>query len=193
MTFSGAAIAKAACHQLVMLFRYHSAFCMANRTYNVLFLSTQNTARSIMAEALLNAVGGRRFRAFSAGSRPAGKLNLFAVEQIRALDNNLTGLRSKSWVEFSTPDAPEMDFVITLCDTAAGEPCPDWPGQPATANWNFRVPAATQGPVEEIRQEFFTVCREIKTRLEIFRNLPEDTLDKMALQRKIARIAGVQL
>src|ERR1044071_2504582 len=162
MTFSGAAIAKRACHQLVILAGYHPGFCMANRTYNVLFLSTQNTARSIMAEALLNAVGGRRFRAFLAGSHPAGKLNLFAVEQIRALDNTLTGLRSKSWDEFSAPGAPEMDFVITLCDTATGEACPNWPGQPATANWNFRDPAATQGPVEEIRQEFFTVCREIK-------------------------------
>ncbi|HEY0590097.1 MAG TPA: arsenate reductase ArsC [Pseudoduganella sp.] len=166
---------------------------MGKRIYNVLFLSTQNTARSIMAEAMLNAAGGNRFRAFSAGSHPAGKLNLFAVEQIRALDHALTGLRSKSWDEFSAPEAPEMDFIITLCDQASGEPCPNWPGQPATANWNFRDPAATQGPVGEIRQEFFTVCREIKTRLEIFRNLPEEALDEMALQRKIARIAGVQL
>lgn len=166
---------------------------MSTRTYNVLFLSTQNTARSIMAEAMLNAVGGRRFRAFSAGSHPAGRLNLFAVEQIRALDNTLSGLRSKSLDEFSAPDAPEMDFVITMCDLVAGEPCPNWPGQPATTNWNFRNPAAVQGPVEQIRQEFFTVCREIKTRMEIFRNLPDEALDKMALQRKIARIAGVQL
>ncbi|WP_426338145.1 arsenate reductase ArsC [Pseudoduganella sp. S-14] len=166
---------------------------MSTRTYNVLFLSTQNAARSIMAEAMLNAVGGRRFRAFSAGSHPAGKLNLFAVEQIRALDDTLAGLRSKSLDEFSAPDAPDMDFVITMCDLVAGEPCPNWPGQPATANWNFRNPAAVQGPVEQIRQEFFTVCREIKTRMEIFRNLPDEALDKMALQRKIARIAGVQL
>ncbi|KQV61439.1 MULTISPECIES: arsenate reductase ArsC [unclassified Duganella] len=166
---------------------------MSNRTYNVLFLSTQNTARSIMAEAMLNAVGGGRFRAFSAGSQPAGKLNLFAVEQIRALDDSLNGLRSKSLDEFSEPGAPEMDFVITMCDVAAGEPCPVWPGQPASANWNFRDPAARQGPVDGIRQEFFTVCREIKTRLEIFRNLPAEALDEMALQRKIARIAGVQL
>lgn len=166
---------------------------MSTRTYNVLFLSTRNTARSIMAEALLNAVSGSRFRAFSAGSHPAGKLNLFAVEQIRALDETLAGLRSKSLDEFSTPDAPEMDFVITMCDMASGEPCPIWPGQPATSNWNFRDPAAAQGSDEEIRQEFFTVSREIKKRLEIFRNLPADALDKMALQRKIARIAGVQL
>lgn len=166
---------------------------MGNRTYNVLFLSTQNTARSIMAEAMLNAVGAGRFRAFSAGSQPAGKLNLFAVEQIRAIDDTLAGLRSKSLDEFSAPGAPEMDFVITVSDMAAGEPCPNWPGQPANANWNFRNPATTRGPQEEIRQEFFTVCREIKTRLEIFRNLPEETLNEMALQRKIARIAGVQL
>lgn len=166
---------------------------MGKRIYNVLFLSTHNTARSIMAEALLNAVGGSRFRAFSAGSHPVGKLNPFAVEQIRALDHALTGLRSKSLDEFSAPDAPEMDFVITLCDTASGEPCPAWVGQPASANWNFRNPDALNGTVAEVRQEFFTVCREIKTRLEIFRNLPEEALDKMALQRKIARIAGVQL
>jgi len=166
---------------------------MSTRTYNVLFLSTQNNARSIMAEALLNAVGGGRFRAFSAGSHPVGKLNPFAVEQIKALDHALTGLRSKSWDEFSAPGGPEMDFVITLCDMASGEPCPNWPGQPATANWNFSAPAAKQGSVEEIRQEFFTICREIKTRIEIFRNLPAEALDKMALQRKIARIAGVQL
>jgi arsenate reductase len=166
---------------------------MPNRIYNVLFLSTQNAARSIMAEALLNAVGRGRFRAFSAGSHPAGKLNLFAVEQIRALDETLTGLRSKSCDEFAAAGAPEMDFVITLCDMTSGEPCPVWPGQPATANWNFPDPAASQGSMEEIRQEFFTICREIKTRIEIFRNLPEEALDKMALQRKIARIAGVQL
>jgi len=193
MTFSAFPIAKRTCHQTVTIVRYDPTFCMSNRTYNVLFLSTQNSARSIMAEAMLNAVGGRRFRAFSAGSQPAGKLNLFAVEQIRALDESLTGLRSKSWDEFSAPGAPEMDFVITVCDAASGEPCPNWPGQPATANWNFRDPAAVHGSVEDIRHEFFTVCREIKTRLEIFRNLPEEALDKMALQRKIARIAGVQL
>lgn len=166
---------------------------MIKRTYNVLFLSTQNTARSIMAEAMMNAVSGGRFQAFSAGTQPAGKLNLFAVEQIRALDDTLAGLRSKSLEEFSAPGSPEMDFLITVSDMASGEACPNWPGQPATAHWNFRDPAAAQGSMEEIRQEFFTVCREIKTRLEIFRNLPEEALDKMALQRKIARIAGVQL
>lgn len=166
---------------------------MTNRTYNVLFLSTRNAARSIMAEALLNAVGGGRFRAFSAGTAPTGKLNPFAVEQIRTLDDTLTGLRSKPLDEFSAHGAPEIDFLITICDMASGEPCPTWAGQPATANWNFRDPAAVQGSVEDIRQEYFTICREIKTRLEIFRNLPAEALDKMALQRKIARIAGVQL
>ncbi|SFG10301.1 protein tyrosine phosphatase [Duganella sp. CF458] len=166
---------------------------MTNRTYNVLFLSTRNTARSIMAEALLNAVAGGRFRAFSAGTDPAGKLNPYAVEQIRTLDDTLAGLRSKPLDELSAQGAPEMDFVITMCDLASGEPCPNWHGQPATANWNFRDPAAVQGSVDDIRQEYFTVCREIKTRLEILRNLPAKALDKMALQRKIARIAGVQL
>ncbi|MGW8392585.1 arsenate reductase ArsC [Pseudoduganella sp. HUAS MS19] len=192
MTSSTAAIANRTCHQTVILFRYDPAFCMSNRTYNVLFLSTRNAARSIMAEALLNAAAGSNFRAFSAGTAPAGRLNPFAVEQIKGLDGTLAGLRSKPLAEYSAANAAEMDFVITICDIESGEPCPSWPGQPATANWNFRDPAAVQGQADDVRQEFFTVCREIKTRLEIFRNLPGEALDKMALQRKIARIAGVQ-
>jgi arsenate reductase len=165
---------------------------MTNKTYNVLFLCKRNSARSIMAEALLNASHHGRFRAFSAGSAPAGTVNPFAAEQIRGLDIAPTGLRSKSWQEFPPQDAAEMDFLITLCDQAAGEECPDWPGQPATANWNFRDPVAARGSDDDIRQEFSTICRQIKTRVEIFCNLPTETLDEMALQRKIARIAGVR-
>lgn len=164
---------------------------MTNKTYNVLFLCPENSSRSILAEALLNAAGGSRFRAFSAGSQPAGKVNPFALEQVRAIGLVPAAFRSKSWDEFSAQGAPAMDFVITVCDEAAGEICPRWPGEPSTANWNFRDPAAMRGTEDEIRQEFFTICREIKTRLEIFRNLPIDTLDKLAIQRKIAKIARV--
>jgi len=162
---------------------------MTNKTYNVLFLCADNAARSIMAEALLNASTGNRFRAFSAGSHPAGAVHPFAAEQAKALGYAPADFRSKSWDEFSGPDAPSMDFVITLCDEAAGEPCPRWPGEPSTANWSFRNPATARGSEDDIRQAFFNICCEIKTRLEIFRNLPAETLDEMAIQRKIAKIA----
>ncbi|WP_028101379.1 arsenate reductase ArsC [Pseudoduganella violaceinigra] len=164
---------------------------MTNKTYNVLFLSTQNSTRSIMAEGLLNSAGGGRFRAFSAGSQPAGEVNPYAIEQVNLLGNAPAGLRSKSTDEFSVEGAPDMDFVITVYDEAAGEACPRWPGQPATANWSFRDPAALRGSAAEIRQEFATICREIRRRVEIFRNLPGEALDELAIQRKIARIAGV--
>lgn len=169
--------------------QFHSL--MTKKTYNVLFLSTRNSARSIMAEAMMNAVGGGRFNAFSAGSDPAGVVSPFAVEQVKLLGDGVPELRSKSWDEFSEQEAAAMDFVITVSDEAAGEACPRWPGQPSTANWNFRAPVQA-GSEQDIRQEFSSVCRQIKTRLEIFRNLPAEALDELALQRKIARIAGVQ-
>lgn len=165
---------------------------MIEKTYNVLFLCTGNSARSIMAEALLNGGHGARFRAFSAGSHPAGTVNPYALEQIEHVGYTPLGLRSKSWDEFSGPGAPEMDFVITVCDKAAGEVCPFWPGQPVTAHWGFRDPAAVTGSAEEIRHAFAAVCREIKTRLDIFRSLPLEKLDKLALQREMARIGGAQ-
>lgn len=165
---------------------------MSNKTYNVLFLCAENSSRSIMAEALLNAAAGGRFRAFSAGSQPAGKVNPFALEQVQSIGHAPDGFRSKSWDEFSLQGAPAMDFVITVCDEAAGEPCPRWPGEPSTANWSFRDPASARGSENEIRQEFFAICREIKARVEIFRNLPVETLDELAIQRKIAKIAKVQ-
>lgn len=164
---------------------------MNQKIYNVMFLCADNAARSQMAEALLNTAGTGRFRAFSAGSQPAGEINPFALEQIRLAGYAPAGLHSKSWSEFSAPGAPEMDFVITVCDTSGGEAAPRWPGQPVSANWNFRDPAAAKGSDREIRAEFLAVCREIRARVEIFRNLPGDALDEMALQRKIARIAGV--
>ncbi|WP_443093810.1 arsenate reductase ArsC [Massilia eburnea] len=161
------------------------------KTYSVMFLCTENSARSLIAEALLNTAGAGRFRAFSAGSAPAGEVNPFTLEQIRLIGYAPEYLRSKSWSEYSTPGAPEMDFVITVCNTAGGEVPPRWPGQPVTANWDFRDPAATRGSDREIRSEYSATCREIRARVEIFRNLPTDALDEMALQRKIARIAGV--
>lgn len=164
---------------------------MNDKTYNVLFLCTGNSARSLMAEALLNTAGGRRFRAFSAGSHPAADCDPFTMEQIRAIGYANGDVRSKSWDEYSQPGAPKMDFVITVCDIDGGEACPRWPGQPATANWNFRDPAAVQGPDKAVRQEYATISREIKTRVEIFRSLPDETLDKLALQREIAKIARV--
>lgn len=158
---------------------------MSNQTYNVLFLCTGNSARSIMAEAMLNIAGRGRFNAYSAGSHPTGEVNHFALEQIAAIGYPLDKLRSKSWDEFSGPDAPHMDFVITVCDKAAGEVCPFWPGQPTTAHWGFQDPAAVEGSEEEIRHAFARVCREIKTRLDLFQSLPLDKLDKLALKREM--------
>ncbi len=165
---------------------------MTEKTYNVLFLCTGNSARSIMAEAMLNGAGTGRFRAFSAGSRPAGAVNPFALEQMATVGYLSQHLRSKSWDEFALPDAPHMDIVITVCDNAAGEECPYWPGQPATAHWGFADPAAAKGSDEEIRHAFATVCREIKTRLDILRSLPLEKLDKLALKRELDGIGGAK-
>lgn len=160
--------------------------------YKVLFLCTGNSARSIMAEALLNSIGNGRFRAFSAGSYPNGAVNPFALEQIASIGYTPQDLRSKSWDEFAAPGAPHMDFVITVCDRAAGEVCPVWPGQPMTAHWGFSDPAQAQGSEAEIRHVFSTICREIKTRLDIFCSLPLEKLDKMALKRKMDSIGGIK-
>lgn len=161
---------------------------MNDKTYNVLFLCTGNSARSIMAEAILNSAGRGRFKAYSAGSHPTGEVNHFALEQIEAIAFPHDNLRSKSWDEFAAPGAPHMDFVITVCDKAAGEACPFWPGQPTTAHWGFQDPALTDGTDAEIRQAFAKVSREIKTRLDLFLSLPIDKLDKLALKREVDRI-----
>jgi arsenate reductase (thioredoxin) len=163
---------------------------MQEKTYNVLFLCTGNSARSIMAEAMLNTASRGRFITFSAGSFPAGMINHFALEQIEAIGYPLANLRSKSWDEFAGRDAPHMDIVITVCENAAGEVCPVWPGQPITAHWGFRDPAAVEGSIEEIRHAFATVCREIKTRLDIFMSLPIDKLEKLSLKRELDRIGA---
>jgi arsenate reductase (thioredoxin) len=165
---------------------------MSDKIYNVLFLCTGNSARSIMAEAILNVAGKGRFKAYSAGSHPTGVVNRFALEQIEAIGYPLDNLRSKSWDVFALPGAPHMDFVITVCDKAAGEVCPFWPGQPTTAHWGFHDPALVQGRDSEIRHAFATICREIKTRLAIFQSLPIDKLDKLALKREMDRIGELK-
>jgi arsenate reductase len=161
---------------------------MSARPLNVLFLCTGNSARSILAEVLLNAIGKGRFTAHSAGSHPAGKVNPFALELLVKNRLPVEGLRSKSWDEFARPGAPEMDFVFTVCDQAAGEMCPVWPGQPMSAHWGINDPAAVEGTDEECRREFFRAFNELQNRLLIFVSLPLDKLDRLSLQRKLDEI-----
>lgn len=150
---------------------------------NVLFLCTHNSARSILAEALLNHLGAGRFKAYSAGSSPREnqKPNPIALETLRKVGIATEGLRSKSWDEFATPDAPHMDLVITVCDNAAGEACPYWPGQPATAHWGYADPSAIDGGEEKQREAFRQTLHLIRRRLETFVNLPPDRLDRLAI------------
>lgn len=152
---------------------------------HVLFLCTGNSARSIMAEAALNFYSMGRFRAYSAGSHPAGAVNPLTLDTLRIARINTEGLRSKSWDEFSVPGAPKLDFVFTVCDNAAGEVCPVWPGQPMTAHWGFPDPAAFEGSDTEKRAFFQEVFRQIRTRIELFISLPMDSLDRLSLQRKL--------
>lgn len=166
---------------------------MSEKIYTVLFLCTGNSARSIMAEAMLNAMGKGRFKAYSAGSHPGGVVNPMAIEQIAHFGFDASGLRSKSWDEFASAHAPHMDFVITVCDKAAGEVCPFWPGQPMTAHWGFQDPAEAKGSEEEIRHTFARICREIKTRLDIFLSLPINKLEKLALQRELDQIGATKV
>jgi arsenate reductase len=163
---------------------------MADKVYHVLFLCTGNSARSIMAEALLNTLGKGRFQAYSAGSHPGGTVNPFALEKVRVLDYPPERLRSKSWDEFAVPGAPQMDFIITVCDNAAGEVCPIWPGQPISAHWGFEDPAAAQGSDDDKRRVFEKVFRQISARINIFANLPLAALDKAAIQRELKQIGA---
>jgi protein-tyrosine-phosphatase len=158
-------------------------------TYNVLFLCTGNSARSILAEAILNRLGTGRFHAYSAGSHPKGEINPYALDLLERLGDDTGQLRSKSWDEFATPEAPKMDFVITVCDDAAGEICPIWPGQPVTAHWGMPDPAATQGTALEIALAFAETYRRLDNRLSLFANLKVAGLDRMALQKRVADIA----
>lgn len=161
---------------------------MTERIYNVLVLCTGNSARSIMAEALINTMGHGRFRAYSAGSQPSGVVNPFAIEQVKVTGYQLGNLRSKSWDEFSAPDAPAMDFVITVCDNAAGEICPLWLGHPLKAHWGFEDPAAFVGSDEEKRHIFHKVFTQIMNRVQLFVNLPLHVLDASATKREIDKI-----
>ncbi|MDE3063689.1 MAG: arsenate reductase ArsC [Acidobacteriota bacterium] len=158
------------------------------KAYNILVLCTGNSARSIMGEALFNILGAGRFRAFSAGSHPAGRVNPFAIEQVRGLGYPVEHLRSKSWDEFAGPGSPEMDFVITVCDNAAGEICPVWPGHPVTAHWGFPDPAAVEGSDDDKRVAFVRTLHQIRNRVQLFLALPVETLDRMALESRVRAI-----
>jgi arsenate reductase (thioredoxin) len=161
---------------------------MSTRTYNVLFLCTGNSARSILAEVLLNHWGKGRFRAHSAGSLPKGAVHLMALDLLRTLDLPTAGLRSKSWDEFAAPGAPDMDFIFTVCDQAAGETCPIWPGKPMTAHWGLSDPAAATGSESERWQAFRAALRVLENRIKLFISLPVDALDRLALTNKLAEI-----
>lgn len=158
---------------------------MSTRLFHVLFLCTHNSGRSIMAECILNRIGGDKFRAYSAGSHPSGSLNPNVVSLLERDGFDTSCLRSKSWDAFTGADAPALDFVFTLCDDAAGETCPVWPGQPMTAHWPFPDPAKAQGTEAEKRAFVADVYRQINTRLAIFVNLPIATLDRMSLQHRL--------
>ncbi len=158
------------------------------RPYNILVLCTGNSARSIMGEALFNTLGAGRFKAYSAGSHPTGRVNPFAIEQVRALGYPVENLRSKSWDEFAAPGAPKMDFVITVCDKAAGEVCPLWPGQPMTAHWGFPDPAAAEGTDDEKRAVFARTLRQMRNRVQLFLSLPVETLDSLAIEKQMRAI-----
>ncbi|HTQ75966.1 MAG TPA: arsenate reductase ArsC [Burkholderiales bacterium] len=157
---------------------------------NLLFLCTGNSARSILAEAITNSltISKGRFRAFSAGSHPKGAVHAFALDLLRQLRLPAAGLRSKSWDEFARPDAPRMDFVISVCDQAAGEQCPFWPGQPMTAHWGMPDPAAVEGSEEQKRRAFSDTANMLRRRIELFASLPFEKLDRLALQGKVRDI-----
>ena len=166
---------------------------MAKPQYNVLFLCTGNSARSILAEAVLNSIGGARFKAFSAGSQPKGQLHPLALKVLRQEGFPIDGLRSKSWSEFEGSNAPTMDFVFTVCDNAAGEACPFWPGQPMTAHWGIEDPAAVEGSDLQREAAFVAALRYMHNRIQAFVNLPLESIDRLSLGtrlRDIGRLAG---
>ena len=162
---------------------------VADRPRNVLFLCTGNSARSILAESLLNHWGREKFRAFSAGSHPRGTVHPIALELLTHLDLPTEGLRSKSWDEFARPDAPPLNFVITVCDAAAGEVCPTWPGHPVTAHWGLPDPAVVTGPDTEKWLAFRNTLRALESRIKLFVNLPLVSLDRLALRLEIEGVA----
>jgi arsenate reductase len=155
---------------------------------HVLFLCTGNSARSILAESILNAVDPARFRAYSAGSHPSGRVNPFALELLARTGFPTDGLRSKNWEEFAAPGAPPLDFIVTVCDNAAGEVCPVWPGRPVSAHWGVADPAAVEGTDEDKRKAFLDAFAILKRRIELFASLPLARLDKLSLQAKMREI-----
>ena len=161
---------------------------MAERAFNTLFLCTGNSARSIMAEAILNKLGRGKFHAYSAGSQPKGQVNPHTMQLLQGLGFDTSGFRSKSWNEFAKPGAPSLDFVFTVCDNAAGEACPFWPGQPMTAHWGVPDPAEAQGSAAEIALAFKDAYRMLFQRIGIFTALPIRSLDKLSLQTKLKEI-----
>ncbi|MCY7271124.1 MAG: arsenate reductase ArsC [Sphingomonas bacterium] len=163
---------------------------MTNKTYNVLFLCTGNSARSILAETILNREGKGRFRAYSAGSYPKGAVHPAALSLLRHLGIETEGLRSKSWDEFARVGAPELDFVFTVCDNAAGETCPIWPGQPMTAHWGIEDPAAVEEEGEGQRQAFWNAYQAMQRRIQLFLALPLDSIDELSLSRRLRDIGA---
>lgn len=163
---------------------------MTDRIYNVLFLCTGNSARSILAEAILNQQGMGRFRAYSAGSYPKGQVHPSAIALLTELDYDTDGFRSKSWDEFATPGAPPLDFVFTVCDNAAGEVCPAWPGQPMTAHWGIEDPAAVDPDVggERQAQAFWNAYQQLQRRIQLFLALPIEDIDELSLQNRLKDI-----
>ena len=165
---------------------------MSDRPFNVLFLCTGNSARSIMAEAILDKLGAGKFRAYSAGSQPKGRINSQTTQLLRDLGFDTSGLRSKSWSEFATPGAPLLDFVFTVCDNAAGETCPVWPGQPMTARWGIPDPAEAKGTPAEIALAFKDAYRMLHQRSSVFTALPLRSLDELSLQNKLREIGRMR-
>jgi arsenate reductase len=161
---------------------------MSERIYNVLFLCTGNSARSILAESLLNTLGTGKFRAFSAGSFPKGQVHPMALEVLKRTNLPAEGFRSKSWDEFAAPGAPPIDFILTVCDNAAGEVCPVWPGKPMTAHWGIADPAAVEGTDAEKVFAFRKALKELETRIKLFISIPIASLDSMTLQKRLREI-----
>ncbi len=164
---------------------------MNEKQYNVLVLCTGNSARSILGEVLFNALGKGKFKAYSAGSKPAGRVNPGALEWLQEHGHSTDGLRSKSWDEFAAPGAPEFDFIFTVCDNAAGEACPLWLGHPATAHWGIPDPAHVEGDAAR-RAEFYKAAEQLARRIQLFLSLPIEKLDKLALKERLAEIGRIQ-
>ena len=165
---------------------------MQEKPYHILVLCTGNSARSILGEGLFNVLGKGKFIAHSAGSKPTGRVNPLALELLQQKGHSIAGLRSKSWDEFAAIDAPEIDFIFTVCDSAAGETCPIWPGRPATAHWGIPDPAGVEGSDDVKCAAFKTAYNQLARRIQLFMSLPIESLDKLALKEKLAEIGRMQ-